>query len=71
MLNAILRKFDVPHKIIHGSAEKVTQRVHDGKVDEAHERIDCTAKNELTIMVGLFADIKTAMCETKIGRAHV
>ena len=68
MLNAILKKFDAPHKIIHGIAEKVTQLVHDGKVDEGHDLIDCTEKNELTIMVGLFADIKTAMRETSRRR---
>ncbi|MCF6178493.1 MAG: chemotaxis protein CheW [Geopsychrobacter sp.] len=64
MVASILLKFDAPHRVIHGIAEKVTRLVGEGRVDEAHELIDSTSNGELKVMIGLFDDIKTAMRES-------
>jgi len=68
MINIILKKFDNPHKTIHGIAEKVNQLVEKNQIDEAHALIDATANNELLLMVGLFTDIKNAACESSRRR---
>lgn len=65
----ILAKFDAPHKVIHGIAEKVTKLVHENNIDAAHEIIDRTSNNELERMVGLFAEIKEAVKQT--GRRRI
>lgn len=68
-INTILAKFDKPHRIIHGIAEKTTSLVHEDKTDEAHKIIDITEKNELQQMVHLFNDIKEAVRE--VGRRRI
>ena len=65
----ILRKFEAPHKQIHGIADKVTHLVTDGKVAEAHQLIDTTSNVELRTMIGLFDDIKKAAHEA--GRRRI
>ena len=66
---SILAKFDAPHRVIHGIAEKVTQLVRENKVAEAHAIIDSTAKIELLQMVNLFSAIKEAVREE--GRRRI
>lgn len=69
IINSILARFDAPHKLIHGIAEKVTKFVKEDKINKAHELIDMTSKNELMRMVGLFSDIKEAVREA--GRRRI
>lgn len=68
-IKTILAKFDAPHKVIHGIAEKVAKLVHENKVEEAHEIIDRTSKCEMARMVSLFSDIKEAVRE--VGRRRI
>jgi len=65
----ILAKFDKPHQIIHGIAEKATKLVNENKINDAHKLIDRTSDNELQQMVSLFADIKEAVRE--VGRRRI
>lgn len=68
-IDSILAKFDAPHRVIHGIAERVVKFVRDGKAEDAHELIDTTSKNELMLMVGLFSEIKEAVREA--GRRRI
>jgi len=65
----ILAKFDKPHRVIHGIAEKALRCVAENKPEEAHKIIDRTSSNELQQMVELFSDIKEAVRE--VGRRRI
>lgn len=53
-----LKKFDVPHKKIHGIAEKTSALILSGEKDKAIQIIAETRNTELTAMIDLFAKIK-------------
>jgi purine-binding chemotaxis protein CheW len=53
-----LKKFDVPHKKIHGIAEKTSALVLAGEKDKAIQLIEETRNKELKAMINLFAKIK-------------
>lgn len=53
-----LKKFDIPHKKIHGIAEKTSAFILSGEKDKAIQIIEETRNTELTAMINLFAKIK-------------
>lgn len=54
VLSGVLRRFDEPHKRIHGIAKKVESCMESGDTTGAHELIDSTRDGELAEMVQLF-----------------
>jgi purine-binding chemotaxis protein CheW len=53
-LSALLKKFDEPHRAIHGIAVKVKELEHSGKIDMAEQIMLQTEKKELKTMLELF-----------------
>jgi chemotaxis signal transduction protein len=53
-----LRKFDTPHKKIHGIAATVAKSASEGSYAEAQKVIDETRDGSLAAMVRLFAELK-------------
>ncbi len=57
-LRHILKKFDEPHKAIHGIAQKVTEFASHQKYNEALQLIETTRKKELSEMINLFSEVR-------------
>jgi len=55
---ALLKRFDAPHKKIHGVGLQVVQMVADGTVDRALELLAKTRSRELTAMIQLFESLR-------------
>jgi len=53
-----LKKFDEPHKAVHGTAEKALSLKQEGKVEEARALINKHRKGELARMLTLFGSLK-------------
>jgi len=53
-----LKKFDVPHKKIHGIAKKADAFIYSGEKEMAIRLIEETRNKELKAMISLFAKIK-------------
>ena len=65
ILRSILRKFDGPHKRIHGIARKVLELEKANKTKEAYVIIEKCRNNELAEMVELFEQARQAYREYK------
>ncbi len=59
-----LKKFDKPHKAIHGTGREVIALAGEGKKDEALEVIDARRNGELALMIDLFEGMKELLRET-------
>lgn len=57
-VSSLLRRFDSPHKRIHGIAEEVLALADGGKVDAACKVIEECHNKELAEMIKLFASVK-------------
>lgn len=64
-ITALLKKFDEPHRKIHGVAAQVEQLVSAGKTGEAAARIADSRDNTLSLMVRLFDDLKSLVREAQ------
>lgn len=62
-LDTCLRRFDAPHREIHGIALKVRDLVAVGDFDAAHELIQQTKDNALAEMIKLFAEVRRLLLE--------
>ncbi len=63
LLANCLRKFDTPHKKIHGIAMDVKNHEQNGEFEEAFNLINKTRDNELAMMIELFAEARTLLKE--------
>ncbi|MEW6262210.1 MAG: chemotaxis protein CheW [Thermodesulfobacteriota bacterium] len=59
-----LKKFDAPHKKIHGIAVKIKEFESSGDFDSAINIIQQTRENELAEMVNLFAEVRLLIQES-------
>ncbi len=57
-INDVLKKFDRPHQIIHGIAQKIEKLKEQNNFEEAHSLIKVTREQELSQMKILFSKIK-------------
>ena len=60
-----LKKFDEPHKQIHGVAVEVQKLMADGKPDRAQVLIEETRSGTLARLVALFAELRSLMGENR------
>ncbi|MBZ5594182.1 MAG: chemotaxis protein CheW [Acidobacteriia bacterium] len=58
-----LRKFDQPHRQIHGIATEARDLVAQGRVDQAHELIALTRSGSLARLASLFAELRSLVRE--------
>lgn len=59
-VQALLKRFDAPHRVIHGIAEQVKMKEHQGDLAGAQRMITQCRDNELALMVKLFAEMREA-----------
>lgn len=64
LMEAHLKKFDEPHKRIHGLAEKACGMVKEGKKEDALNMIEKEHDGTLALMVELFTEAKKLLRET-------
>ncbi|MGK7346808.1 MAG: chemotaxis protein CheW [Candidatus Nitrospinota bacterium M3_3B_026] len=64
VLSGLLKKFDAPHRAIHGVAAEVKGLEKQGRIDEAHRIITRAENRELKRMIELFDSVVS-----EIGRA--
>jgi len=62
---ALLAKFAEPHKKIHGVAGQVEELVAAGRCEQAAQVIADTRATTLSLMIGLFAELKNLVRETQ------
>lgn len=59
-VKALLKRFDAPHRAIHGIAEEVKKKEQSGDQAGAQRIIDACRENELAEMIKLFAEMREA-----------
>lgn len=63
LLEMLVKKFKTPHEKIHAIAAEVKSLEKSGDIDAAHEIIEQCRNNELSEMLGLFAEMRKAYIE--------
>lgn len=61
----MLEKFDPPHRAIHGIAKEVLSLRDSGRKEEAFELIEKTRDSDLSVMLGLFHDVRETIARSK------
>lgn len=64
-LDSVLRRFDAPHKAIHGIAQAVTDLVSRQAFDDALALIERTRNGELALMIQIFASTRQIIRELR------
>jgi hypothetical protein len=64
-MNRLLKRFDEPHKKIHGVGVQVQELVAGGEHEQATRLIESTRQNVLSTMIRLFASLKEGVSEVQ------
>ena len=64
-MNSLLKRFDEPHKKIHGVGVQVQELVAGGEHEQATRLIESTRQNVLSTMIRLFASLKEGVSEVQ------